>query len=146
MKALVNKRAEMKVYPLLLVCQSTGAVHTQVAHAYSTSVFMIQWNHFVKVRGRPTKVVSDQGSQLTSSDNTIKINSLNWEQVEGRGTRRKTDWEFVPAGCQWRNRLADTRVKALKVTLKSMLSGEKRTLSYSDLCTLLAMVANMVNK
>ena len=31
---------------------------------------------------RVTKVVSDQGSQLTASDNSVKVNSLNWEQVE----------------------------------------------------------------
>ena len=35
------------------------------------------------VRGRPTKVVSDRGSQLISSDNTVKADSLNWEQGEG---------------------------------------------------------------
>ena len=108
-KALVNKRAKMKLYPLLLVCQATGALHTQVAHEYSTSVFMLRWNHFVAVHGRPTKVMSDQGSQLTSSDDTIKIDSLNWEQMEGREARRKTAWEFVPAGCQWRNRLSKSR-------------------------------------
>ena len=94
-------------------------------------------------------MVSDQESQLTSSDDTIKIDSLDWEQVEGREARRKTAWEFVPAGCQWRNGLVESRVKAIKGTLKYMLSktlsGEKRTLSYSDLCTVLAMVANMVN-
>ena len=46
-KALVGERIEMRVYPLLLVCQSTGALHTQVAHDYSTTGFRIQWNQFV---------------------------------------------------------------------------------------------------
>ena len=83
-KAMVNKRARMKVYPLILVCQATGAVHTQVAHDYSTSAFLLQWDHFVAIRGRPTKVVSDCGSQLTSSDNTVKADSFDWEEVKGR--------------------------------------------------------------
>ena len=74
-KALVGERTEMVVYPLLLLCQNTGAVHIQVAHDYSTSGFMIQWNQFV-ARGRPTKVMSDQGGQLTSSENSIKSDSL----------------------------------------------------------------------
>ena len=99
-QAMVNKRARMKVYPLILVCQATGAVHTQVAHDYSTSAFLLQWDHFVAVRGRPTKVVSDRGSQLTSSNNTVKTDLINWEQVEGREARQETAWEFVPAGCQ----------------------------------------------
>ena len=29
---LINKKDETKVYPLLLVCQDTEAVHTEVAH------------------------------------------------------------------------------------------------------------------
>ena len=49
------------------------------AHDYSTSAFLLQWDHFMAVRGRPAQVVSDQGSQLTTSDNTVKFDSLKWE-------------------------------------------------------------------
>ena len=52
---------------------------------------------------------------VTSLDNFIKGDSLNWEQVQARG---KTTWEFVPAGLQWRNGLVESPVKALKVMLK----------------------------
>ena len=53
----------------------------------------------------------------------------------------------MPAERQtWSSTPQDDSVKALKMTLKYMLSGEKSNLSYSDLCTLLAVVANMVNK
>ena len=68
-------------------------------------MFLLQWDHFMAMRGRPTKVVSDQGSQLIASDNTVKIDLLNWEQVES---------------CQWRNGQAKSRVTAIKVTLKYM--------------------------
>ena len=78
------------------------------AHDYSTSAFLLHWDHFVTLCGRPTKVVSDQGSQLIASDNSIKFDSLKWEQVEG---------------CQRRNGLAKSRVTAIKVTLKYMPSS-----------------------
>ena len=51
----------MKVWPLLCVCQSTGAVHLQIAHGYDTVPFLLQWEHFVALRGAPSKVVSDRG-------------------------------------------------------------------------------------
>ena len=35
-KAMVNKRSHMKVWPLLFVCQATGAMHFEVMHDYST--------------------------------------------------------------------------------------------------------------
>ena len=68
-KAMVNKRSNMKVWPLLFVCQATGAMHFEVMHDYGTGGLLLQWDHFVAVRGTPSKVVSDQGKQLTSSSN-----------------------------------------------------------------------------
>ena len=41
-KLMVNERAEMEVYPLILVCKATGIVHTQVAYDNSTSAFLDQ--------------------------------------------------------------------------------------------------------
>ena len=55
--------------------------------------------------------------ELIAFDNTIKFDPLNWEQVER---------------CQWWNGLIESRVKALKVTLKYTLSGEKPTLSQGN--------------
>ena len=117
-----------------------------MAYDYCTGVFLLQWDHFVAELGRPTKVVSDRGSQLTSASN---INVLDWDQVEEREGERGTDWEFVSVGHQWRNKLTELRVKAFKVTLKQMLSktlsGDKPTLSYDELCTILIMAANVIN-
>ena len=31
-KAMTNKRANMKVWPILFVCQATGAMHFEVMH------------------------------------------------------------------------------------------------------------------
>ena len=128
-----------------MVCQDSGAVHTQVAYGHSTSAFLTQWDYFVVKHGRPSEVVSDRGSQPTSSD---KTDLLNWEQIKGREAERATAWRFLPAGHQWRNELAESRVKgfkvALKQTLSRTLSGGKPTLSY-ELCTVLTMAANVVN-
>ena len=113
-----------------------------MAYDYGTSALLVQWKHFVTKRGRPTKVVSDRGSKLTSAGN---IAVLDWDQVEDRGTA----WECVTTGHQWRNKIAELRVKAFKETLKQMfaktLTGGEPTLSYNELCTLLTMTANVVN-
>ena len=41
-KAIENKRAKAEFCPLLLVCQDTGAMYTQVAYDYSTSALLVQ--------------------------------------------------------------------------------------------------------
>ena len=86
---IINKKGETEVYPLLLVCQDTGAVHTEVAHGYSTGPLMDQWDRFVVKWGLPYEVLSDRGSHLAVS---VNANPLNWEQVKSRDARRGTAW------------------------------------------------------
>ena len=77
-------------------------------------------------------VTSGQEGQLTIAHNSVKTESLNWEQI---------------GGCQWRNDLAESRVKASKVTrwctLFRMLRGDDPTQSHVELCATLAAVANV---
>ena len=106
-KAMNNKRANMKVWPILFVCQATGAMHMEVMRNYGTDALLLQWSRFVSIRGTPTKVVSDQGKQLTSSSNATAFSAKespdawNWEEMKRAGARAGTSWEFVPAGCQF---------------------------------------------
>ena len=154
-KGMVNGRMSMKVWPLVIVCRSTGAVHTQLMHNYGTEAFLLQWDNFVAIRGVPRKVVSDRGSQLTSADNYVTWKESEdpakwaWDEIEVRSAREGTVWEFVPSGCQWRNGLAESRVKALKSTLAHMLAStlinSKPTITYAALTVVLARAASIVN-
>ena len=63
-RAMNNSHSKLKTWPLLITCLNTGALAIHVMHQYSTSAFLIQWEHFVAVRGRPTWVHSDPGTQL----------------------------------------------------------------------------------
>ena len=40
-KAMANKGAHLKVWPILFVCQATGALHIQVAHDYGAAAFSL---------------------------------------------------------------------------------------------------------
>ena len=55
----------------------------ELVHDYSTSVFLLKWEQFVAMREEPIRVTSGQGSQLTASHNSVKTESLNWEQKGG---------------------------------------------------------------
>ena len=154
-KGVVNSRATMKAWPLIIVCRSTGAVHTQLMHNYGTEAFLLQWSNFVALRGAPRKVVSDRGSQLTSAENYVSWKPAEdptqwgWSEIEERSVREGTEWEFVPAGCQWRNGLAESKVKAIKSTLSHMMAstliGGKPTITYAALMVVLARAASVVN-
>lgn len=61
-KAMTDKQAHMKVWPIFFVCQATGALHTQLAHDYRSKAFSLQLNHYIALRDALYKVVSDRGS------------------------------------------------------------------------------------
>ena len=54
-KAMVNKRSHMKVWPLLFMCQATGAMHLEVMHDYRTEALLLQWDCFVALRWSPIR-------------------------------------------------------------------------------------------
>ena len=90
-RSMVNKRATMKTWPILMVCQATGAVHTELMNNYGASAFLLQWNRFTALQGDPSLAVSDCGSQLTSGKNNIAFpereapGNWNWNEVHAIG-------------------------------------------------------------
>ena len=145
----------MKVWPLLVACLATGAVHSAVMHNYGTSAFLLQWENFTALRGCPRLVWSDKGSQLTSAGNYITWtaredpSNWGWDAISAQAARQGTTWKFVPAGCQFRNGLAEARVKAMKQTLMHTMVGStinaKPTVTYAELQVFLARAAGIVN-
>ena len=106
-RAMTNKRATMKVWPIIFVCQATGATHYEVMHDYGTEAFLLQWRHYRSIRGNPAIIISDQGSQLTSSKNIVAITAKedpgnwDWNRISQESLESRTQWRFVPAGCQY---------------------------------------------
>ena len=52
-KSMINKRAKMKAWPVLFVCASTGALHSELMSSYGAESFLIAYAKFVARRGRP---------------------------------------------------------------------------------------------
>ena len=48
-KAMANKRAHMKAWPILFVCQATGALHMELMHNYGTEALLLQWARFTSI-------------------------------------------------------------------------------------------------
>ena len=63
-RVINNARSKLKTNPLLIACLNTGALAIQLMHEYSTSAFLLQWEHFVSNRGWPAWVHSNPGTQM----------------------------------------------------------------------------------
>ena len=68
-----------------------------------------------------------------------------WSKIEESTGRRGTTWRFCPASSQWRNGLAEARVKAMKNGLDLMMPAGAEALSYSEFVTVIRKVTNSIN-
>ena len=59
-------------------------------------------------------------------------------------TKSGTSWQFVEAGCQWRNGLVERQVQSLKKTLTKSVEFSSN-LNFAELDSLFSSVANIVN-
>ena len=146
-KAMTNKRAEMKTFPLIFVCVNSGAVHVQLAADYSTQSFMLEFNHFMALRGPPSYVRCDMGSQLTAAVSKVEDGDMprfKWKEIRLLCINYGTEFSQCYTQAQWRNGRAESAVRAFKRTLKHLHHGQK--LNYAELSCLLTRAAAVINR
>ena len=144
-KAMVNKRARMKVWVVIFICLNTKAVSMELAPGYSTNDFMLAYSSYVSQRGEPGFVHSDRGSQLVSAQKLLKddLPNFDWNTIASSSALKGTTWRFTPAGAQWRNGATESFVKKFK---KSVLHLYKNAeLNYAELYCAVKRIANILN-
>ena len=146
-KSMTNKRATMKCWPLLMVCVNTGAVFITLAQDYSTQGFMLAFSQFCAIRGIPSYVRTDMGSQLTAATATVQDGDLprfKWKEIARMAITHGTEFSHCATQAQWRNGRAESAVRALKRTMKHLHHGQ--TLNYAEFSCLLSRAAAIINR
>ena len=149
----VNVRKEKKGFPIIFVCQSTKAVHIQLATGYGTDDFLTQFYDFTSVRGWPRTIYTDMGSQLRKAGDIMKSkqtvtdnleDSVQWGKVVSATARKGSTWRHAVPGGQHRNGTSEAIVKQIKRTAKHLMK-EKCSKPYEETVTLLRRMADVVN-
>ena len=140
-RAMTNKRASLKVWNVIFVCLNTKAVTMHLAPGYSTDNFMLAYTSHTSIRGHPTKVHSDRGSQLVAAGKGIV--EFDWDLIAKTTARRGTTWDFAPAGGQWRNGAVEIFVKKFKESFEILYSNTR--MNYAELSCAIKRIANVLN-
>jgi hypothetical protein len=115
---LNNDRSKLKVWPVLFNCLNTGVLDIRLAYKQGTDAFLTAWGTFCAIRGNPSTMNSDRGSNLTKAATYIgEDDPEKWDMISKSSVKMETVWRFTPSGCQFRNGLAESRVKMMKMTL-----------------------------
>lgn len=142
----VQKRTTMKVYGVIFTDLGSKAVHIEPSYGYDTSSFMQALQRFASIRGWPSTIYSDPGSQLTHTNKELR---RMWIEVD-RETLIKTStdkglkWVFGPADSPWHQGSIEALVKSAKTCFK--VSMHTQRLSASEFHTVCYQAANTLNE
>ena len=146
-KAENQKRTLMKVWGVIFVDLVCRAVHIDIASGYDTKSFLIAFSRFVALRGYPSHIFSDPGTQLVGASKEVKAL---WTSVR-QGTdelsvlsRNGCQWTFGPADSPWYQGSAEALIKSAKRAID--LSVHNDRLLFSELLTSFYEVANLLNE
>ena len=117
-----------------------------MAAGSSTSAFLTQYENYTAKHGHPKWVYSDRGSNLRKAATYVQKgspDSWDWDGLAQKAAQSGTKWRFAPPGCQWRDGLAESRVKALKKSMEHI--ANEGPLNYAKYCTVLARIETIYN-
>ena len=98
----MNKRSSLKVLGMIIVDRNSGALHVDIVMDYSASETIKTLRRFASLRGWPTRIFSDPGSQLESSSGKLGSWFQSMQEQLGNFAADKFEWVVSPANSPWR--------------------------------------------
>ena len=142
----IKKRTFSKAYGVIFNCLGTRAVYLDLAADYSTEKFLMVFRRFVSINGYPSKLLSDNGTQLiaASKELTAITKTWDWKKIKEYGVMDGLQWIFTPADAPWQNGVTEALIRSVKRAVEFSI-GEN-TLTFSELQTVLFEIANLLNE
>lgn len=128
------RRSSCKRYGCVFTCHNIRAIHIEMLEDLSCDTFINALRRFVARRGKPSLLMSDRGTNLTSSDAELK-RSMQKEDIE---------WRFLPAGASHMNGVVERQIRTIRKVFDGLLTDEQR-LTDGILSTLFCEVESIVN-
>ena len=133
----------IKVFPLVISCLSTCALHVSLAMSYSTEDFLLAYKEFCALRGVPQTVMSDAGNQILKAGKIMTEGSIEWSKVEHVTGAQGTAWTSAPITGQHRNGKTESLIKLFKKHIPHLIGNGK--LNYLEFLLYLKVRASILN-
>ena len=137
-------RRTEKRYGLLATCMATRAIHLEVVHSLDTDSCIMALRRFFARRGRPSIIVSDNGTNFVGSCRELRAELRAMEKdIAEKLSAFEVDWRFNPPAASHMGGVWERMVRSVKNTLKVVVG--RQTLTDEVLVTVFAEVEHMVN-
>ena len=138
-------RSTAKRYGCLFTCMTTRAVHIEIAYSLDTDSFLGALQRFVSKRGKPEKILSDNGTNFRGGEKELRQEIEKWNKTKINNVllQQEIQWSFNPPGAShmggiWERMIRTTR-KILKILTNEQLVNDE------TLLTLMAEAEKIIN-
>jgi hypothetical protein len=145
-KVKIGRNKTTKHYRVLFTCLNTRAVHLELATDCSTMEFIQVHRRFFAIRGYPSLMLSDNGTQLVGAKSELAKMIQGWDvkKLTEYAADKRMEWKFITPNAPHQNGFAESLVKSCKLALKQAM--EYNLLTPFELHTVLLELANLVNQ
>ena len=138
-RGVVNKRSRSKCFGMILTCGVSRAVYCDVVQDYGTDIFLQTVRRYTNLRGYPSVIYSNSGSQLVKANKEFEH-----QKIKEFGVEKGLVWNFSTPSAPWKNGCAEALVKSIKKAT-SVAIGD-HVLSFPELQTFIFEAANLVTE
>ena len=138
-------RAQQKRYMCVFTCLETRACHLEMAFFLDTEEFLMAFSRFIKRRGTPSIMVSDNGTNFTGAERELREASeaIDRTQVSRKFAHEGIEWRFNPPRAPHFGGVFEIVVKAAKRAITTVLANA--SLTDEELLTALIEAEHLIN-
>ena len=116
----VKKRTTSKTYGVIFTCLGTRAVYLDIAADYSADKFLMVLRRFVSLHGYPSKLFSDNGTQLVAANK--ELSNITKDIEISHKLNRKV---VKPSTVKFQNHKVKSRLYKARTKLKNVRVSDK---------------------
>ena len=138
-------RLTLKRWCCLFTCQTTRAVHIEVAQSFDTESCLAAVTRFIARRGYPSTIISDNETNFVGAANELKSFMSEWDnaKIESDLAQKKIVWKFNPPGAPHFSGIWERLVQSCENSMIAIL--DNRNLTDEVLSTTMCLVEQTLN-
>ena len=135
----------MKRYGVIFTCLTSRCIHIEKLDSLSTESLLMAMDRFMSRRGRPQKIMSDNGGNFVRANMVIaeEINAWNQRQVEEFLLQKGVAWKFNPPYASHFGGIWERHIRTIRKLLFHLLSSQ--SITDEVLCTVFCQVEWIIN-
>jgi len=145
----VRKPVVVKAYLCIFISLTVKAVHLELVSDLTSKSFIVALRRFVALRGYPSLLWSDHGTNFVGANRELKELNLFLESQVTQGvisefcSVRNIEWRFIPGHSPHFGGLWESTVKSVKTHLRRVVGTVK--LTFEELSTVFTQIEACLN-